>query len=291
MASRLARRAPCHREEKVVAHPRSRLAILAGAAALALLATAAQAAPSDVRTAIAVKLELLKTDAVDAVAIDADAADGVVTLHGVVASEAEKTRAAAAARRAEGVERIRNLLAVVPEAERTGLAVADAQLEQSVEAALARDPALVGSAIEVHAVHAGTVLLAGEAASAEAHRRAVELARRVEGVRQAASAIRSPDPRADAEIWEEAAPAERAAARSGLLAPLSDAWTTVRLLFALALEPGLSPTGIDVETRDGVVRLAGRVDSSHERTAAEQRALAIDGVLGVENALTLAARQ
>ena len=241
--------------------------------------------PTDTWIAIATNMGLLVTQGVDGRVVDADVVDGVVTLHGMVGSQAEKTRASAVARGVEGVERVRNVLTVVPEAERPGVALRDADLAERVAAWLADEATLGASPLGVHAVSNGVVILAGEAATPEHHRRAVEIAGEVEGVRAVVSEIRSGDVVADAEIWEETGPADEDVSRSGLGRALSDTWMALRLEFALMAEPGLSPTAVDVDVRDGIATLFGIVESREEREAAVARALGIDGVLAVENAL------
>jgi hyperosmotically inducible protein len=252
------------------------------AAAFALATPAFASQPHDAWITTRVKMALLTDDAVDGLDVDVDTFDGRVTLHGKVESAVEKAEAEALARKVTGVQEVRNLLAVVPAATRVAIEVSDEALAKNVSAVLERDQALAGSDIAVKSVSEGIVVLAGEAKTLSAHRRALEDARAVPGVRQVASEIRSPDQLGDAEIWQgEPEPG----LAGGLADAASDAWITTKVKVRLTAEPGLSPLAVNVDTRDGVVTLFGAVatPSAKERAAAEARA--VDGVRGVENEL------
>ena len=81
---------------------------------------------------------------------------------------------------------------------------ADNELRARVESVLARDAALEASGIRVKSVRDGVVVLSGEADSATAHRRALEAARGVDGVRRVDSEIRTSSERAGRGSWREA---------------------------------------------------------------------------------------
>jgi osmotically-inducible protein OsmY len=66
--------------------------------------------PGDARTGVTVQREI--TRAVQMPGVRADVRNGVATLNGTVASEADKQRAEQAAKRVEGVSRVRNALVV-----------------------------------------------------------------------------------------------------------------------------------------------------------------------------------
>jgi len=226
---------------------------------------------------------LVIDDTVDLPAdIQVDTVDGRVTLHGNVDSPAAKSEAEVIARGVPGVIEVRNLLAVVPRAARDDVRVSDAALKQQVNALLERDQGLAGSDIEVKSVHAGTVLLAGRAKTLGAHRRALEDASAVPGVRQVASEIRSPDRRADAEIWQSSG---RPGAGTRLASSISDGWITTRAKLRLIADPGLSPSAVEVDTSHGVVTLFGTVVSEDVKTRAEAEVREVDGVKGVANEL------
>ena len=254
----------------------------AGLVAVTLLATSALAArPDDAWITTKVKMALLTDDSVDGIAIDVDTFDGRVTLHGTVDSPIEKAEAESLARKINGVTDIRNLLAVVPATSQKANQVADDELEEHVSTVLKRDKALSTSDVEIKSVNEGVVVLAGEAKSLSAHYRAIEDARAVPGVRQVASEIRSPDELGDAEIWDDG----NASTGDDVKAAASDAWITTKVRVRLMAEPGLSPVGVNVSTRAGVVTLFGIVSTQDlkERATAEARGVA--GVKGVENEL------
>jgi hyperosmotically inducible protein len=250
-------------------------------AALSALATPALAAqPGDAWITTKVKMAILTDDSVDGLDVDVDTLDGRVTLHGTVDSAVEKAEAESLARRVQGVSDVRNLLAVVPAASQEANQVADEELKAHVSTVLKRDEALSQSDIEVASVNEGVVVLAGEANTLSAHYRAIEDARAVPGVRQVASEIRSPDELGDAEIWDAG---ERAG--DDVKSAASDAWITTKVKVRLMAEPGLSPVGVSVDTRAGVVTLFGSVASQDLKARATTQARGVAGVKGVENEL------
>lgn len=262
------------------------LALLACSAALALPALADQ--PGDAWITTKVKMALLTDDQVDGLDINVDTFDGRVTLHGDVASEAEKAAAGEEARQVEGVREVRNLIAVVPQQDREATEVADEKLSEQVSQALEDDPELEDSDIEVESVNDGVVVLSGDAKTLSAHQRALEDARGVEGVRSVSSQIRSPDQLADEEIWQDAE-AETAGEGEGAMesaqGTVSDAWITTKAKLFLMTDPGLSPFDVNVDTRRGTVTLFGTVRSDEMKRRAESEVQKLDGVKSVENEL------
>ncbi|HEY8121845.1 MAG TPA: BON domain-containing protein [Myxococcota bacterium] len=233
-----------------------------------------------------VKAALVKAPSVESLAIDVDAFGDLVTLHGVVSDEAERTRAGSAALDIDGVGAVRNLIAVVPDAERADVQAMDTRLEREIERALAYDAALARSQVQVKSIHAGIALLEGEAASASAHRRALRVARTVADVRRVASEIRSPNAAADLALWEQDGAIERRESASGVA--FSDAWITTKAKLRLKSELGLSLREVHVETNEGHVTVFGIVPSQRAREQAEAQLLRIDGVRRVTNGLQVA---
>jgi osmotically-inducible protein OsmY len=95
-----------------------------GVLASAALAFALGAAPSTARPAAAdlwlalqVKLDLVRAERLDALAIHVDAADGLVTLRGFAGHDEGKARAESIARGVGGMRPVRNLIRVVPDAD------------------------------------------------------------------------------------------------------------------------------------------------------------------------------
>jgi hyperosmotically inducible protein len=264
----------------------SRWPALVGLAALLLFGAAADAKqPNDAWITTKVKVRLLRADGVHGRAVDVDTRDGLVTLHGAVASPAERMRAGEWTEEVGGVRGVRNLLAVVREAERERVAAEDADLRQRLEQALAGDPELGASSIEIVSIHHGNVVLAGAAESLSAHRRALEIARDVDGVLRVASDIHSPDKLGDAEIWWNSDVA-RDEPDSSLRLAASDAWVTTKAKLRLTQQPaGLSLTDVQVDTNDGVVKIFGVVETQEAKELAGQRLLELKGVRYVENQL------
>jgi hyperosmotically inducible protein len=170
----------------------------------------------------------------------------------------------------------------VPAASRKANEVSDDALAKQVSTVLKRDKAMSSSDIEVKSVNKGVVVLAGEAKTLSAHRRALEDARAVPGVRQVASEIRSPDELGDAEIWDAG---EHASTTDEMKGAASDAWITTKVKVRLLAEPGLSPIGVNVDTRAGVVTLFGTIPTQDLKARATAQARDVAGVKGVENEL------
>ena len=264
----------------------NRTLALAGAAAFLSIASLAHQARSDTTMPDAwittkVKLALITTEGVSANDVNVDTVDGRVTLHGTVATAAEKSAAQDAARGIKGTRDVRNLLQIVKSSAHPATKIADDALKAQVSAALAKDAALANSKIEVASVNKGVVLLSGTASTLSDTLRAVEIASRVDGVARVASEIQSPDVVGDAEVWRngkyDAATAAGSAAQ--------DMWTTsdvkMRLL-ANSTTPGFD---INVDTDNGVVTLFGVVDSKAAKDAAGAEVRKVDGVKGLVNEL------
>lgn len=253
------------------------------AAALSLVTTPALAAqPEDAWITTKVKMALLTDETVDGLEIDVDTFAGRVTLHGKVDSSIEKAEAELLARQVEGVTDVRNLLAVVAGASQKANEVTDDALAEQVSTLLERDKALSSSDIDVKSVNKAIVVLSGEAKTLSAHHRAIEDARAVPGVRQVASEIRSPDELGDEEIWDAGG---HPSTTDEMKSAASDAWITTKVKVRLMAEPGLSPVGVNVDTRDGVVTLFGTTSTQELKLRATAQARNAAGVKGVENEL------
>ena len=237
--------------------------------------------PSDAWLTTKVKMALFGESAGNAWTVNVDTFDGKVTLHGKVASEAEKAQLAKRAREVEGVVDVRNLIAVVPDAAKETVKLEDAKLESNVKTVLERDKALADSSISVKSVNDGVVVLAGKAATLSDHHRALEDARAVDGVRRVASEITSPDELTDKEIYAETESAKLDDTTSSAY----DAWVTTKVKMALMAEPGLSPLTINVDTSHGVVTLFGIVSDKATKDKTALSAKQIRGVKGIENEL------
>ncbi|MGH7786963.1 MAG: BON domain-containing protein [Candidatus Binatia bacterium] len=268
-------------------------ALIAG---LALSTTATAATPPDAWVTTKVKLALMTTEGVSSTDVNVDTIDGRVTLHGTVATEAEKATATQAARAIEGVKEIRNMLAVVAPAKQDAVAASDEQIKANVERTLAQDKALADSDIDVTSVNKGVVVLSGSAATLSDHVRAVEDVRAVAGVRQVSSQVKSPATLSDAEIWRDSttqAAKDAGASASGAVADaggaVSDMWITTAAKVRLMANDQTPSTDINVDTRNGVVTLFGMVPTAAAKQAAAAEAGKVSGVTKVNNQLQVVA--
>jgi len=148
--------------------------------------TAAKKDSPDAWLTAKVKLALLTTKDVPGMAIKVDTMHDVVTLHGKVATKAEKERAEDVAKGIDGVKGVKNLVQVVPEARKEIVEKADDQIKDVLEKKLEADKGL--GDVKVKAVDKGVVILSGKA-KVTAALRAVETAYATAGVRQVASEI------------------------------------------------------------------------------------------------------
>ena len=231
-----------------------------------------------------IKLALLTTQDVSSNDVSVDTIDGRVTLHGTVSSAQEKTAVEQAARGINGVQDVRNLLAVVPPASQKSVAIADDKIQRQAERRLAADKSLHRSKITVVSVNGGAVVLSGTAATLSDHVQAVEDVHSVPGVRQVASEIKSPDTLSDAEIWRDTKwKAKETGASTGSV--VSDTWITTAAKVRLIADSQTPATAINVDTRDGVVTLFGMVPTTAAKHAAEVEVAKVSGVKHVRNQL------
>lgn len=68
-----------------------------------------------------------------------------------------------------------------------------------------------------------------------------------------------------------------------------DSWLTAKTKIALYADERVSGTSVNVDTRNGVVSLRGKVGSPEEKKAAEEVAKGVEGVRSVENQLQVVA--
>lgn len=231
------------------------------------------------------KISLLTTEGISSNGIHVDTTDGNVTLHGSVPSAHEKTKAVAAVRDIEGVRQVRNLLQVIPESAEKFVEASDDELEARVEQAIEKDQSLEGSSIRVGSVNAGVVLLEGKARTLSAHRRAIEVAARLDGVKRIESNIESPDELGDAEIWQETGPGRIESAGSAV----GDLFITSAAKMRLMGSSETPALAINVDTSDGIVTLFGSVPSAEAKKAATREVQKVSGVRSVNNELQVVA--
>ena len=168
------------------------LSRIARATALILVFAAGVAKAADTPDAwvtIKTKVSLMTTEGLSTKDLNVDTVNGVVTLHGKVATEAEKAKAEDVARRVEGAKEIKNLLQVVPGAQRAIVQRSDDSIKKSVEGAFKANRRVNPSGIKVASVNKGVVLLSGKTKSFEAYLESVEVAYAVRGVRRVSTEV------------------------------------------------------------------------------------------------------
>jgi hyperosmotically inducible protein len=144
------------------------------------------------------KIALMTTEDLSTKDLNVDTVKGVVTLHGMVPTEAEKEKAERVSMKIDGVKSVKNLLQVVPDSKRKIVERADDQIKDNVESAFKANHRIHDSGIKVASVNKGVVLLSGKTKSLEAHAESVSVAYAVAGVR-----------RVSTEVVVESAPTER----------------------------------------------------------------------------------
>lgn len=173
-----------------------------------------------------------------------------------------------------------------------GTAMTDAGISLKVKTALAADPALSASRIDVDTVN-GIVRLQGPAPDATAKARATVLAGAPQGVRGVDNQLALPQgsqivpPATDVQSVAQAVPgAAASAAPVSLDGPTAeDRAVTTRVTTALGGDTALSRHKIIVSTREGVVRMEGVVSDAPSRELATALASTQPGVKSVDNRL------
>jgi len=135
------------------------------------------------------KIALMTTDGVSTSDLNVDTVKGVVTLHGKVATAAEKAKAETVARGIDGAKDVKNLLQVVPSAQRALVEQSDDLVKAGVEAAFKANRLVEASGIKVASVNKGVVLLSGKTTSLQAYLESVEVANAVRGVRRVSTEV------------------------------------------------------------------------------------------------------
>jgi hyperosmotically inducible protein len=273
---------------------------------------AATAAPeSDTAITTTVQARFFGDSLVKSHDVDVDTDDGVVTLTGSVATEAQRTQAAALAQKVQGVTRVQNNLKVEPGEVETAEARSaegdarprdpdmaargertDAEMKSpswitmKVQAKYFADDVVKGRRINVDTSQNGAVTLEGEVESDAERRRAVELARATEGVVSVADRLR---------LVAAEAPAQTTEAREGARTDgdfnVSDPWLTAKIESKYFLDAEVKGRKIDVSTESGIVTLTGEVASAAERRQALALARSTDGVKDVVDQLKVVASQ
>ena len=152
-----------------------------------------------------------------------------------------------------------------------GEQIDDSAVTGKVKTALARDPATSAFKIEVETFR-GEVQLNGFIDTADMKSAATRVARSVNGVRTVSNNL-------------QVGPGSRTAGEV-----VDDSVITVKVKTALAADPVVAAHQVNVETRDGVVQLAGFVDNADQKSQATELTRRVAGVKQVDNQLEVKQR-
>jgi osmotically-inducible protein OsmY len=162
-------------------------ACMAAALAVGVTAQVAMADTKDAWITTKSKIALLTSDGFSVSGANVDTVNGNVTIHGKVATEADKTKAETTVKQVDGVKSVKNLLQVVPDSMKKAVDANDSDIKDRVQTSLKSDKRL--SDIKVASVNKGLVLLSGKAHGLDEKLVAIESAYSVNGVRRVASEI------------------------------------------------------------------------------------------------------
>jgi osmotically-inducible protein OsmY len=196
--------------------------------------------------------------------------DGVVTLRGVVSSDAMRQLAERIASSVRGARDVVSQLEIRAEGR------SDAEIRSDVQRALRIDRWVDEWLLDVE-VDEGVVAIEGVQPTAAAKRRAIAAAW-VSGVRDVDATLVDVDP---------SLPPERRRPPPGYTYPNDDEIRSA-ITTTLQRDPRLrSSSGLEVEVREGIARLRGGVATLDARRRATELAESVHGVWRVENELTL----
>ena len=147
----------------------------------------------------------------------------------------------------------------------------DAAVTAKVKTALARDPSTSAFRIEVETFR-GEVQLNGFVDSAEMKTSATRVARSTDGVKSVSNNLK-------------VGPGERTAGEV-----VDDTVITAKVKAALVSDPVVAAHDVNVQTREGVVQLAGFVDNGDQKSKAGEVTRRIAGVKQVDNQLEVKQR-
>ncbi len=213
--------------------------------------------------------------------ISVDVEGDTAILSGTVEDDTQRQLAEQIARDVSGIESVDNRIELDAEAGADATErndgqersfrdrVADSSLTATIKSKLLWNRSTSGLDISV-TTRNGRVTLSGEVDSENSMRLAERLARDTDGVREVDNQLQI---REGAAVDEE----EREFADT-----VSDSWITTKARSTLAFSRDVAATGISIETRDGVVRLSGEVNSDEEKRNAVSLVSDLRGVRAVE---------
>lgn len=222
--------------------------------------------------------------------IDVDVKNGVATLRGEVDSNVERDLAEELALGIDGIDEVNNELKVTADASEKSIKpraeteersfmrkVEDANITAKVKSQLLWNDNTHGLRMNVDTKN-GVVTLSGEVASQAEADLAEQIAANTSEVLSVENKLKISG---DQNKLSEIAALEGRQAKQ----QVSDSWITAKVKSALLYNRSVDGTDIDVETRDGIVTLRGRVDSAFEKEQAISISRNIQGVKAVEDKL------
>jgi hyperosmotically inducible protein len=162
----------------------------------------------------------------------------------------------------------------------------DAGITTSVKSALAADETVQARRIDVD-TREGVVTLRGEVRTAREETRALEIALGTGGVRDVVDELSvMPEREGAPTTGVEGIPPEPGAAGVG-----TDAGITANVKARLLADPDITGLTINVDTRNSVVTLTGTVNSQAQKAEAVRLAREVEGVINVNDQLTIEVRR
>ena len=198
--------------------------------------------------------------------VSIDSAEGVVTLKGEVANEAQKSVAVETARDIPGVQRVNDEL-------RVAKAPSDEWIATEVRGALLlhKNVSLIDT--NVSAIN-GVVTLTGSAENEAEKSLAAKYAADVKGVKSVKN---------DIQVVAKDADKKTGASDQTMGEKIDDATITARLKYALSLNRATSALRTEVKTENGVVTVRGEAKNPAEKDLVTKLATTIEGVRDVRN--------
>jgi hyperosmotically inducible periplasmic protein len=201
------------------------------------------------------------------------AEDGVVTLHGTVLDQDQKTLAEETVRGLPGVREIKNQLTVAS----TGEERSDGWIALKIRSVLLLRANVSATDTDV-SVRDGNVVLGGTAESAAQKELTETYAREVEGVKSVENKITVREPSAAAQV----AGAERTVGEK-----IDDTSISAQVKYALLTHRSTSALKTNVDTKNGVVAISGNAASETEKELVSKLASSVRGVASVDNRMSI----
>jgi osmotically-inducible protein OsmY len=158
----------------------------------------------------------------------------------------------------------------------TACAESDADITEKIKSVISTDRAITNASNIDVSTHGHVVTLSGTAESPIAKERALSLARATDGAKRVVDNLT---------VASSAAAAPQASASAGM----DDAAITTAVRAKLAADGKVPADAIEVDTKAGVVTLKGTVKSEQEKQEVLQVARDTQGVVKVEDLLTVKA--